>query len=88
MTSRLARVVGTLVAILALAAAAAWGCASQSNAPVAEHDWQHHEPDGGWQTYRPDPRRYDVDPVESLLGQTMPHMPTAAPVNPASPTIP
>jgi hypothetical protein len=87
LTTPLARLVGAAVATVALVGAAAWGCAAQSNAPVREHDWQHQEPDGGWQGYRPSPRAYDVDPLRAALGPTVPYMPTTSPVNPSSTTL-
>jgi hypothetical protein len=81
----LARVVAAAVATLTLVGAAAWGCATESNSPVREHDWQHREPDGGWQNF--EPRPYDVDPARSALGPTVPYMPTTVPLDPAMPAI-
>jgi hypothetical protein len=80
-----ARSLTAAVTTLTLVGVAAWGCASQGNAPAPEHDWRHYEPDGGWQTF--EPRQYDVDPLKSALGPTVPFMPTTAPVNAAAPTI-
>ncbi len=81
-----ARALAVVAVTLTLAGAAAWGCASETNAPVPQHA-ERSEPDGGWQNYRPESRRYDVDPMQSALGPVVPFMPTTAPVNPAMTTL-
>jgi hypothetical protein len=81
-----ARAGAGVVATLALVGLAAWGCASETNAPIPLHP-ERSEPDGGWQNYRPEARRFEVDPMQSAMGPTVPCMPTTSPVNPASTTL-
>jgi hypothetical protein len=83
--SGLPLVAAALVATLAVVVA--WGCASQSNVPLREHDWQHHEPDGGWASYVPSPSEYEADPMRAAAGPTIPTMPTTTPVNPSPTTF-
>jgi hypothetical protein len=79
-------VVGALVA-LAAAGVLAWGCATEGRPGDPPHEWRRYEPDGGWPSYRPEPRTSDVDPTRAALGPTVPFMPSTAPVNPAMPGL-
>jgi hypothetical protein len=56
------------VALFALAALVAWGCAAQGDAGVRPHDARNYAPDGGWQNYKPAPNEYGVDPARAATG--------------------
>lgn len=89
--SRVAAAFGAaaFVATLAVVGMSAWGCASQTNVPVREHDWQHHEPDGGWASYVPSPSEHEPAPMRAAAGPTVPTIPTmpTTPVNPTPTTF-
>jgi hypothetical protein len=62
------RALALLLIIATGAVVATGGCASHPTA-VREHDWQHYEPDGGWQAKGPARPEYDPDPAKAVLGQ-------------------
>jgi hypothetical protein len=62
------RALALLLVVATGAVVATWGCASQPTA-VREHDWQHYEPDGGWQAKAPPRSDDDPNPAKAALGQ-------------------
>ncbi len=62
------RALALLLVLATGAVVATWGCASHPTA-VREHDWQHYEPDGGWQAQQPPRQEYDPSAAKSALAQ-------------------
>ena len=72
-----------VMVVLATGGVATWGCivasapatgravGLQVDEPNRDHDWQHYEPDGGWQAFRPAGQHVDYgpNPAQVMAGQ-------------------